>query len=296
MSSLRKQRTIARAVETRGVGFLTGADVTIRFLPAAENHGLVFQRVDLAGSAPVPARLEYTVPRERRTAISHQGATIEMTEHVLAALAGLQIDNCLIQINAPEPPGGDGSSQIFVDALMKTDAVEQTAPRPLLTVSHPVRVSAEDAQSEVAVRPLSYRSLAIGYHLDYGSRSPIRPQSLVVQITPETFLAELAFARTFILESEAAALKAQGYGKRTTAKDLLIFGANGPIDNTLRASDECVRHKILDCLGDFALIGCDLHGYFDAFRSGHRLNREAARRLQLTHGESGRAPGSSHVA
>ncbi|MCC7420990.1 MAG: UDP-3-O-acyl-N-acetylglucosamine deacetylase [Planctomycetaceae bacterium] len=283
ITSYRKQRSLSRPVETRGVGFLTGADVVIKFLPANDNHGIAFQRMDLAGTAPVPARLEYTVPRERRTAISHQGATIEMTEHVMAALAGLQIDNCLVQINAPEPPGGDGSSQLFVDSLLKADAVEQSAPRPCLTVGRPLHVAAEDALSEVSCRPLSYRSLAIGYHLDYGSRSPIRPQSLVVQITPETFLAEICFARTFILESEAAALKAQGYGKRTTAKDLLIFGPKGPIDNTLRASDECVRHKILDCLGDFALIGCDLHGYFDAFRSGHRLNRDLVKKLQLTH-------------
>ena len=230
--------------------------------------------------------LEYTVPRERRTAISHQGVTVEMTEHVMAALAGLQIDNCLVQLNAPEPPGGDGSSQLFVDALLQADAVEQSAPRPLLSIAHPLRVSAADGLSEVSARPLSQRTLAICYHLDYGSRSPIRPQNLVVQITPESFLAELAFARTFVLESEAQALRAQGYGKRTTAKDLLVFGPHGPIDNSLRASDECVRHKILDCLGDFALIGCDLAGYFDAFRSGHRLNRDAVRKLQMMHAQS----------
>jgi UDP-3-O-[3-hydroxymyristoyl] N-acetylglucosamine deacetylase len=289
---LRNQRTIRRAVETRGVGFLTGADVTIRFLPAAEEHGIAFQRVDCPGSAPIPARLEYTVPRERRTAISSQGVTVEMTEHVMAALAGLHIDNCLVQIDAPEPPGGDGSALLFVDALDRAGAVEQSALRPVVTVTHCLKATTPDGNSDVSVRPMARPGLAIGYHLDYGARSPVPAQELVVNITPESFLKELAFARTFILEAEVEALRAQGYGKRTTARDLLVFGKDGPIDNELRAADECVRHKILDCLGDFALLGCDVHGYFDACRSGHRLNREIIRRVQLSHGtgeEFGRA-------
>jgi UDP-3-O-[3-hydroxymyristoyl] N-acetylglucosamine deacetylase/UDP-3-O-[3-hydroxymyristoyl] N-acetylglucosamine deacetylase/3-hydroxyacyl-[acyl-carrier-protein] dehydratase len=89
----------------------------------------------------------------------------------------------------------------------------------------------------------------------------------------------LAFARTFLLETEATALRAAGYGTRTSAQDLLVFGATGPIDNKVRAADECARHKVLDCLGDFALLGCDVHGEFCAYRSGHHLNREMVRKL-----------------
>ncbi len=279
----RMQRTLRRAVEAKGVGFLTGADITIRFLPAPAGHGVAFQRVDLKDSAPVPARLEYTVPRERRTAIAHEGAVIEMTEHVLAALAGMRIDNCLVQIDAPEPPGGDGSSRLFVDALLRGDSIELDQPQPVLTIGRRDKVIAADGASEVTCRPLQGPRLAIGYHLDYGPRCAIRPQTLVVEITPESFLRELAFARTFILESEAEFLRKQGYGTRTTARDLLVFGPDGPIDNVLRAPDECVRHKILDCLGDFALLGCDVHGYFEAYRSGHGLNRDIARVVQDAH-------------
>jgi UDP-3-O-[3-hydroxymyristoyl] N-acetylglucosamine deacetylase/UDP-3-O-[3-hydroxymyristoyl] N-acetylglucosamine deacetylase/3-hydroxyacyl-[acyl-carrier-protein] dehydratase len=276
----RNQRTIARPATVSGFGLFGGADVTLQFLPAPANHGVAFQRTDCLGSAPIPALVEYTVPRRRRTAISHEGVTVEMTEHVLAALAGLWIDNCLVQLDAPEPPACDGSSQWFVEALLEAGIVEQDAPRPFLIVERDVRVQDEDGRSELSARPLNQRALAIGYHLDYGSRSPISTQVFHVEITPETFVNELAFARTFVLESEVAALKAQGYGTRTTPKDLLVFGANGVIDNSLHTDNECVRHKILDCVGDFALAGCDLLGYFNAYRSGHGLNRELIAKLK----------------
>jgi UDP-3-O-acyl N-acetylglucosamine deacetylase len=278
----RRQNTIARSGEVKGIGFITGADVTLRFLPAQPGHGIAFRRVDCRHSAPIPARLEYTVPRQRRTAIEHQGVVVELTEHVLAALAGLQIDNCLVELNAPEPPGCDGSALDFAEALLDAGIVEQDEPRELFAVRQAVRVREDDGRSEIAARPLKRPTLAITYHLDYGVRSPIQPQTLTVEISRETFLNELAFARTFILDSEIAALKAQGYGLRTSARDLLVFGADGVIDNELRCADECARHKILDCLGDFALLGCDLHGHFNAWRTGHHHNREIVRRLQMT--------------
>src|SRR4051812_32042999 len=117
--SARRQRTIARPASVTGVGFLTGASITLRFLPADDDFGIAFQRTDLAGTAPIPANLDYVVPRQRRTAISRQGARVEMVEHVMAALAGLQIDNCLVQLDGPEPPGCDGSSLDFIRALLE---------------------------------------------------------------------------------------------------------------------------------------------------------------------------------
>ena len=280
--TVRVQRTLAQPAEVCGVGFLTGADVTLRFLPAPENFGVAFQRIDLPGTLPVPARLDYVVPRQRRTAISHQGATIEMTEHAMAALAGLQIDNCLIQLDAPEPPGGDGSSLHFVQALLEAGIVEQSAPQPLLVIQQDARTGSEDAGCQMTAGPIPRRLLAITYELDYGPRSPIRPQTLTVEFTPELFVTGLAFARTFVLEQEVLALKAQGYGTRITEKDLLIFGADGPIGNEVRAFDECVRHKILDCIGDFALMGCDLQGHIRAYRSGHSMNHALCREILAT--------------
>ncbi len=284
--SKRSQRTIRREVETSGVSFFTGADVKIRFLPAPPNYGIAFQRIDCDGSVPIPARLEYTLPRHRRTGIEHQGVSVEMIEHVMAALAGLQVDNCLVQLDAPEPPGFDGSSRPIVDCLCEADFDEQNEPAKVLTVRQNLVIRSQEHNSQISVKPFSASTLVIEYQLDYGPRSPIAPQNLTIEITPQTFCADLAFARKFILDSEIEYLRAQGYGQRVTAKDLLVFSQDGVVDNQLRSPDECVRHKILDCLGDLALLGCDLHGHVIAYRSGHGLNREAAHRLKMTHLDS----------
>lgn len=263
----------------RGVGFFTNADVTLTLRPADENHGLVFQRVDRPGTPRIPADIEYAVDRPRRTTLAADGATVELTEHILAALYGLQIDNCLIQLDGPEPPGCDGSSQRFVDALIDAQIVEQTAPRATWAVDSAVQVAENGC--DIAAKPLSRPALAIGYELDYGDQSAIARQRLTIDVTPESFVKELAFARTFVLESEVQALQSAGIGLRVTEKDLLVFQQDGNvIGNRLRAVDECARHKILDCLGDFALIGCDLFGHFDAFRSGHKLNRDVVKQIR----------------
>lgn len=277
----RLQRTIRREVTTGGVGFITGADVTVRFVPAVANHGIVFQRVDLAGQPCVPASLDSLIPRQRRTGLSANGATIELVEHVLAALAGLHVDNCLVQVDAPEAPGFDGSCQGVVDCLFDAGFEDQDAERSRFAIERAYSLSDSDG-STIQAQPSGRSSMALTYQLDYGPNSPIHPQTYSVKLTPETFASEIAFARTFILESEVDALKAQGLGKRTTTKDLLVFSDHGILDNTLRAPDECARHKILDCVGDFALLGCDLHGYFNAWRTGHRMNHELMKAVQAT--------------
>jgi UDP-3-O-[3-hydroxymyristoyl] N-acetylglucosamine deacetylase len=275
----RPQCTIARPAEFHGFGFLTGADVTLRFLPADADAGISFQRMDLPGTAPIPANLDHLAPRQRRTAITNGPATVELIEHVMAALAGLQIDNCRVQVNAPECPGADGSCLEFVQVLLDAGIVEQSSPRDVLVIRQPESVLGDD-RSEISAGPVFRRTLVISYELDYGPRSPIKPQLLTFEFSPETFVTSLAFARTFILESEVAALKSQGYGSRVTPRDLLIFGPDGVVGNELRAGDECVRHKILDCIGDFALLGCDVHGHFRAYRSGHNLNHAICRKVR----------------
>ncbi|MBS0263234.1 MAG: UDP-3-O-acyl-N-acetylglucosamine deacetylase [Planctomycetes bacterium] len=282
----RTQRTIATTAQVTGVGFLTGADITLRFIPAEAGHGVAFTRTDKQFAPPIPAVVSYTVPRSRRTAISRCGVVVEMVEHVLAALAGLQIDNCLVELDGPEPPGCDGSSLQFAEALLQAGIVDQGAPRERLELRRDVVVYGDEADQSVYGTPAADGHLHIRYSLDYGADSPIQPQHYEVTVTPQNFIDQIMFARTFVLEHEAHALRAQGYGKRTTARDLLIFGAQGVIDNSLRCPDECARHKILDCIGDFALAGCDLSGYVDAHRTGHQLNAEFVRRVKLTHAEA----------
>ena len=286
----RLQRTICEPATVTGIGFLTGRDISLRFQPAPADHGIVFRRIDCPGAAEIPALIALAPPRERRTALERDGVAIEMVEHVLAAAAGLGIDNCLIEVDGPEIPGCDGSARAFTEALAEAGIEQQAAPRPVLVIDCELRLYGKDEATEIAISPLPKRHEEteqacgnwpcwIDYRLDYGPDSPIGAQQLALPITPETFRAELAAARTFVLESEVAALRAQGYGRRTTARDLLVFGPQGVIDNRLRFPDECVRHKILDCVGDFALLGCDIAGQVRATRSGHRLNRALVRRL-----------------
>jgi UDP-3-O-[3-hydroxymyristoyl] N-acetylglucosamine deacetylase/3-hydroxyacyl-[acyl-carrier-protein] dehydratase len=277
LTARRQQRTIARETELRGIGFIYGSDVAMRFRPAPADHGVVFVRTDLPEQPAVRAHIRHVVPRQRRTAIQHGAASVEMIEHVMAALAGLRIDNCTIEINAPETPGCDGSSRSFVEALSEAGTIELDRQRETLVIDRPVAV--REGAAVLAAHPGGGEGLVLGYHLDYGRASPIGAQSFFLEVSPETFCDELATSRTFLLEAEAQALRAAGIGSRTTHSDLLIFGADGVVDNVLRYPDECVRHKILDMVGDLALLDKDLSGHIVAHRSGHQLNAELVRKL-----------------
>jgi UDP-3-O-[3-hydroxymyristoyl] N-acetylglucosamine deacetylase / 3-hydroxyacyl-[acyl-carrier-protein] dehydratase len=273
----RPQRTIAREAGVRGISFLGGRDVEIRFRPAEADSGVVFLRSDLPDRSTVPALVEYVIPRQRRTTIERGPATVEMVEHVMAALAGLRVDNCLVEIDGPETPGCDGSSRAFADSLLAAGIVEQDASREVLVIDRAITV--REGDSSLTAFPGETGRLVLSYQLDYGARSPIGRQSYFVDVIPESFREELAPSRTFLLQAEAESLRKAGIGSRTTESDLLIFGEDGPIGNELRFADECARHKTLDLLGDLALIGKDLSGHVVAHRSGHQLNAELARKL-----------------
>jgi UDP-3-O-acyl-N-acetylglucosamine deacetylase len=214
---------------------------------------------------------------QRRTTLGQPPGQVGLVEHVLAALAGLRIDNCFVELNAPEPPGLDGSARRFVEALCQARPIVQPARREISAVEAPVIVSHNGAT--LTLHPPERDELRISYILDYGKSSPICWQMHTETMTPDCFMADVACCRTFVLESEAAELRQQGLGLRTTAADLLIFGRHGPIDNELRFANEPARHKILDIVGDLSLLGCDLRGHVVAYRSGHPLNVELVRCL-----------------
>jgi UDP-3-O-[3-hydroxymyristoyl] N-acetylglucosamine deacetylase/3-hydroxyacyl-[acyl-carrier-protein] dehydratase len=292
LTSRRPQRTIAREVGVRGVSFIESRDVQLRFRPAEADTGVVFVRSDLPGAPSVPAHVKYVIPRQRRTTIERGEATVEMVEHVMAALSGLQIDNCLIEIDGPETPGCDGSSLAFVEALGLAGIVEQARPKEMLVIDRPVTV--REGASILTAHPGDADKLVLSYNLDYGRQTPIGAQSLFVEVSPDSFRSELAPSRTFLLEAEAKAMREAGIGRRTTEADLLIFGQDGVIGNKLRYRDECVRHKILDLVGDLALLAKDLAGHVVAHRSGHSLNASLVRKLLHAVDDSGRtthAPG-----
>jgi UDP-3-O-[3-hydroxymyristoyl] N-acetylglucosamine deacetylase / 3-hydroxyacyl-[acyl-carrier-protein] dehydratase len=277
----RLERTIARETEVRGVGFFLGHDVTMRFRPAPGGSGVVFARVDLPGRPEVRACIDNVIPSPRRTTIRQGEATVELIEHVMAALAGLHIDNCLIEIDAPEAPGLDGSSQAYVQALQGAGIVELDRPRAIFVIKAPLALG-EGSASLSALPMAGEPSCVLCYHLDYGPGTPIGTQSLTLAINPESFAQELAGSRTFLLEAEARALRQAGVGRRASESDLLIFGQVGVIGNALRWPDECVRHKMLDMVGDLALLERDIVGHVVAHRSGHQLNAALVRALAET--------------
>jgi UDP-3-O-[3-hydroxymyristoyl] N-acetylglucosamine deacetylase/3-hydroxyacyl-[acyl-carrier-protein] dehydratase len=273
----RPQRTLAGAAEVRGVGFFHGGDVTMRFLPADPDEGVRFVRTDLPGRPSVAAKIGQVVPAQRRTAVQDGDASVELIEHVMAALSGLQIDNCTIEIDAPECPGCDGSSRVFVETLDAAGVVEQDRPRQALAIERSFTVREGDAV--LAAHPAAADGLTLSYHLDYGPGSPIGNQSFLLSLSPESFRSEVAASRTFLLEHEARALRASGIGLRATEADVLIFGPDGVLGNALRFPDEPARHKVLDMVGDLALLGVDLHGFVVAHRSGHHANASLVRKL-----------------
>jgi UDP-3-O-acyl N-acetylglucosamine deacetylase len=273
----RQQRTIQRPVEVRGTGYLTGADVCLRFLPAPPHAGVVFARADLGPKARIPARADQVTGTNRRTTLGHAPVCVGLVEHVLAALAGLRIDNCTVELNAPEPPGLDGSARGFVEALVAAGAAPQPAPREIWGIERSVLLTYRGAT--LALHPLEGDRLKISYLLDYGPLSPLGRQTHTEVITPESFRAAVADCRTFLLEEEAMELRRQGIGLRARPADLLVFGSRGVIGNRLRYANEPARHKILDLVGDLSLLGHDLRGHLVAYRSGHPLNVELVRAL-----------------
>jgi UDP-3-O-acyl N-acetylglucosamine deacetylase len=270
--SFRQQRTITRAVSVEGFGYWSGRDVRVEFRPAPCDTGIVFVRTDLRPWQQVAALVGHRFEVPRRTSLRCGAARVDMVEHILAALSGLNIDNCEVWVDSPEMPGCDGSSLPFVAALDDAGIRHQEAPREVLPVRRTLRVG--DDQCWVEARPSPSGQKTLECRIDYGLGTVIGRQSFAVTVTPDAFRRELAPARTFILEEEAEWLRRQGLGARVTCRDLLVFGPQGPIENALRFPDECVRHKTLDLVGDLTLAGCDLVGHFVAHCSGHRLNAE----------------------
>jgi UDP-3-O-[3-hydroxymyristoyl] N-acetylglucosamine deacetylase len=268
----RSQRTVARPAVVEGIGYLTGRHVRLRFRPAAPNTGVVFVRTDLGAHACIPARVEHVTGTERRTTLGQPPLHVGLVEHVLAALNGLHVDNCYVDVDAPEPPGLDGSAAAFAEALQDAGLVMQPERQAIWATTEPIVVRTADAT--LALHPPRNRELRISYLLDYGLKSPICWQVCTEDITPAAFTRSIARCRTFLLEEEALALRQQGLGPRTQVSDLLVFGRRGPLENRLRFGNEPARHKILDILGDLALLGHDLCGHIVAYRSGHPLNVE----------------------
>lgn len=250
----------------------------VEFRPTLPNRGITFVRCDVAPVCRIRARIDNRIDTPRRTTLTRLSHVVEMVEHILAALAGLRIDNCEVWVNAPEMPAWDGSSAAATQALLQAGVVTQEVERDFLVIDRPIRVG--DDQAWILAEPTAEPGLQMRYELDFGPQGPIAPQMFELALNPENFRDQVAPARTFLLEAEAECMRAHGLGARITYRDLLVFGTDGPIENAVRFPEECARHKVLDMIGDFALLEADLHGKITAHRSGHALNAELVRELR----------------
>ena len=272
---MRHQQTIGHDVEFVGHGLFTGEPVTMRVRPGEPHSGVYFVRNDQSPPARIAAVVENVSKRARRTSLRNGTVAIETVEHCLGACAGLGLDNLQIELNANEVPAMDGSSLPFVEALRASGICQQDALRDCYVVKDTVRVVEGDSEL-IALPQLDPESdaLEISYDLDYGDDTPIGRQTYRVTITPESFEADIAPARTFVLEREAEQLRESGLGEHLNYEDILVIGKNGPINNRFRFPDECVRHKILDLVGDLYLFGRPIVGRVLARKSGHALNHQ----------------------
>ncbi|MCK4600994.1 MAG: UDP-3-O-[3-hydroxymyristoyl] N-acetylglucosamine deacetylase, partial [Phycisphaerae bacterium] len=274
---MNRQRTIRNTVSVEGAGLFSGQPCTMTFMPAEANTGVVFVRTDQPQAVTIPVEIRNVAPRQHRTALEKSGVAVEAVEHVLAVLSGLGVDNVRVEMSAAEAPSMDGSPLALVQALQQAGTEEQSARQQVYVIDQPAAVS--EGQAMLAALPGPTDCLDILYDLDYSDTPSIGRQVLAFRLGKDDFATQIGPARTFSLAEEARALQAQGISTHLTAKDVLVMGPNGPIDNTLRFDDEHVRHKIADLIGDLALLGRRLCGRVVAYKSGHQLNHELVRRL-----------------
>jgi UDP-3-O-[3-hydroxymyristoyl] N-acetylglucosamine deacetylase/3-hydroxyacyl-[acyl-carrier-protein] dehydratase len=272
-----KQKTIAKPFHLEGTGLFSSKPVSMSVKPAEADSGVVFVRTDLDEPVRIPALIGGLKENSRRTSLQNGKASIDTTEHFLAAVNGLGLDNLEVEINSSELPNSDGSCDLFTQSLLKAGSVEQELVRRELIISEPVMVS--DGDAKLYALPDRKDELTIIYDLDYPEFPPIGRQVFPFRMTPENFVQQLSSARTFCTQAEATALQASGLATHLTSKEALVFGPDGPLDTTLRFPDECVRHKIADLLGDIMLLGRAIQGRLVAYRSGHHCNHLLVKKL-----------------
>ncbi len=289
----RPQRTIRGPVTIEGIGLHTGERGSMRFLAAPVDHGVRFVRTDLAGSPEVRVRPEnahFDPGAARRTILQQDGVQVHTMEHVLSAVAGLGLDNLRIEVTSMEvPEGHDGSAAPIANALLGAGIVEQDRP------THHVKVTKAVSWSEgdVELCAVPHQGYRISFTIDYPG-TIIGTQSITLDITPETFLSQIAPARTFVLERDVAGLRQAGWIKGGRIESAIVVGSSKVLnDEPLRFPDEFVRHKVLDLLGDLFILGGPLLGHVSAKRSGHHGHVAFVKRLKETLPLPGRRPGGS---
>ncbi|MHC4556773.1 MAG: UDP-3-O-acyl-N-acetylglucosamine deacetylase [Planctomycetota bacterium] len=274
---MKLQKTIKSEGKIRGRGMFGGKEAKVVFRPAPENSGVTFVRTDVPEPVRIDAVASNLAQRSRRTTIKKGPVSIETIEHCLAVVNALEIDNVVVEVHGPELPATDCSCIEYFKVLKRVGLVEQNVSRKEYVITKPITIAAGDAS--IYALPYADNGLSLTYDLDYGGHTGIGRQIFSCQLSPESFERHLAPARTFLLEAEAKQFQARGMGGHISYRDILVINSDGPIKNSFRFPNECVRHKIVDLIGDLALVGRAVNGRIVAYKSGHALNQQLARKL-----------------
>jgi UDP-3-O-[3-hydroxymyristoyl] N-acetylglucosamine deacetylase len=266
------EQTIAEPLEFTGVGLHSGAPVTMRLLPAPAGSGIVFRRTDL-DNFEIPANGRNVAKVSYATSLMRQGVLISTTEHLLSACIGMGVDNVIVELDNLELPILDGSALPYVEAFLNLGIRTQRRRRETIRVLRPVEV--REGNKFIGVYP------GAGYRISYAIEfpAPIGQQKTCVDLATETYGSEIAAARTFGYKADEQKLRDMGLIRGAGPENAIILGEKGPINGQLRFTDEYVRHKVLDLIGDLALAGRRIEGHVVAERAGHAMHTALVSRL-----------------
>ena len=298
---MQKQKTLAASFSLKGKGLHTGLDIEITFNPAPENHGYKIKRTDLEGQPVIDALAEHVVATQRGTVLKKNDVQVSTIEHAMAALYALEIDNCLIEVNAPEFPILDGSARYFVEGIQKVGSVEQNAPRDYYIVKHKIEVKDEESGASLIILPDEKFSVNVLISFD----SPVLSNQFASMNDLSEFPSELAASRTFVFVREIEMLLNNNLIKGGDLDNaIVIYDQKLPQESLDKLADmmnvphlnlkelgyinheplvfdnEPARHKLLDVIGDVALIGKPIRGRIIATRPGHKINNQFARMIR----------------
>lgn len=282
------QQTVKNPISFSGISLMLGVQSSLTFKPAPIDYGIVFVRTDLPGQPQIKVDIVNHVSEIARcTSIRNGKACVHSIEHVLSALAGMRIDNAIVEISAPETPAADGSALPYVELLKQVGISKQDAPRQYFQITQAISIS--EADKQLIMLP------AAQFQITFAFDHPNLPTQLTsITIDESSYLEQVAPARTFCFADEVEFLKAQGLGKGASSDNVIVIGEGGTPDNDLRFQDEMVRHKILDLIGDLYLLGCIPKAHLTAIRSGHELNVKLIKNIFEQSRESGQKKQVEH--
>ena len=272
-----KQRTLRNAIKATGIGLHTGVKVNMELVPAEVNSGIRFIRTDIDSSLEIPALAEYVGETSMSTTLVKDGIKVHTIEHLLSAIAGLGIDNCIIKLDGCEVPIMDGSAGPFVFLLQSAGLEEQEGMKKFIKVKKEVTSKRDDAFA--TIKP--YDGFKVSFKVDFDH--PVHrtlPSESVIDFSSTSFVKEVCRARTFGNLADLNDLKIKGLSLGASVANAIAFGENEIINEEgLRFNDEIVKHKMLDAIGDLYLLGGNLIGEFSGYKSGHALNNQLLRKI-----------------